>query len=362
MRKVVFCTLRDNKGATGGPGGVLYIQKEVLGRSINNIQCEYWFNFFCGGGFCKRLFNKIFFFARCFFTREAYFFTHELTSGWILSILRKKYSMIYHNQGPALEERIVKNGEVNKLAAWFLQYRERKAFTNAATLHFPSVGAEEMYFKSLYASCSRNEVNVQAPLYNIILPIDIHKPSEFNLRKENDVLTFFSVGTLTMAKGQDQSIKFLSEFLNYYKEKVRYIIVGKGPLKNQLIMQLDNLKIQNKNFDYCFFDALPHDIVMYLHQISDVYIMLHRVSIFDFATLEAMSQSSVVILSKVGGNPEFNYDNNIIFAEDALANMSDFVQQDFSEYKKKNKKVFDQYFSRDAYKKQYEMFVTKYVK
>lgn len=44
--------------------------------------------------------------------------------------------------------------------------------------------------------------------------------------------------------------------------------------------------------------------------------MLHRISIFDFATLEAMSQHSAVILSKIGGNLDFNMNSNVIFAED----------------------------------------------
>ena len=41
IKQIIFCTLRDNRGATGGPGGVLYIQKNVLGNEINKVPCKY---------------------------------------------------------------------------------------------------------------------------------------------------------------------------------------------------------------------------------------------------------------------------------------------------------------------------------
>lgn len=57
--------------------------------------------------------------------------------------------------------------------------------------------------------------------------------------------------------------------------------------------------------------------------------MLHRISIFDFATLEAMSQHSAIILSKIGGNLDFDMNSNIIFAEDVEANESILIKADF---------------------------------
>ena len=362
MNKLVFCAMRENRGATGGPGGVLYIQKELLGSEVAGLKSFYYFNYFkIKSRIVSRILNSLYFLVFCCFQRRVYYIVHDIELAFILSILRKKYTLIYHSQGPVVEE-IYNMGELTSVKKKYYQMIERRAFLKAFTLHFPSKGAENMYFKSKYSTCKKDEVNVGEPLYNTIPLVTVAKPHDFNLEETPDTLTFFSLGTLTFAKGQDQSIDFLKKFLDVYKKNVRYIMVGKGPLKDQLIEQLEKMKSQNLNFEYYYFENLSHDIIMYLHKISDIYLMIHRISIFDFATLEAMSQSSVVVLSRIGGNPEFNYDNNIIFAEDVLANMSEFVQQDFGEYKKKNKKVFEQYFSRDAYKKQYEMFVTKYVK
>lgn len=37
IKEIVFLTLRDNKGATGGPGGVLFLQKQMLGEKLLGI-------------------------------------------------------------------------------------------------------------------------------------------------------------------------------------------------------------------------------------------------------------------------------------------------------------------------------------
>lgn len=64
--------------------------------------------------------------------------------------------------------------------------------------------------------------------------------------------------------------------------------------------------------------------------------MLHRISIFDFATLEAMSQHSAVILSKIGGNLDFNMNSNVIFAEDVEKDESVLDKADLFALKESN--------------------------
>lgn len=362
VNKIVFCTFRDNKGATGGPGGVLYLQKEIIGEKLNQYKCEYWFNRYNTSHRLLRVLNKPLFYYKAYKASDTYFITHDIESAYLLSKLHKDYSLIFHHQGPLVEEKTNFFGELSEKERNDIENKERLAFIRAKSVHFPSNGAVNMYFESKFASCRRDEVNVGRSLFNVILPQPVKDPADLNIKEEKDVLTFFSLGTLTLAKGQDQVVVFLTQFLQYYKKKpVRYLIVGKGPLKNEIEASL--LKLQNKydKFSYQMIDSIPHDSVMYLHMISDVYIMMHRISIFDFATLEAMSQSSAIILSKVGGNTDFNKEDNVIFTEDALQNMSQFVETDFDSLKKKNKIVFDKYFSSDAYKKQYVCFVNELI-
>lgn len=363
MMKIIFCTLRDNKGATGGPGGVLYLQKTVLGNNINNLSCEYWFNpLRLRLGIIKKVINKFLFLIKIGIqSPKTYFFTHDIETASLLAKMGKKYSLVYHNQGPVVEEGIL-SGKIYSVAELKrISKIERLAFINAQTLHFPSLGAADMYFKSQYACCEKNETNIYAPLYNIILPTRVKKTHSLNLEKDDRFITLFSLGTLTSAKGQDQTIDFIRKYVTVSPKPLRYIIVGKGVLKMQLLSSLELIKKEKPDFEYFYFDVLSHNEVMYIHQITDIYIMLHRLSIFDFATLEAMSQKCAIILSKVGGNLDFQKENNIIYAEDIEKNINLLREINIDLLKDKNYNVFCRYFSETAFKNQYQLFFEKVV-
>lgn len=362
-KKIIFTTLRNNKGATGGPGGVLYLQMTTLGNEINGIPCEYHFNkLHMRLGRLRSPLNKIVF--RLMFAKEqdAYFFTHDIEMAALLADMNKRYSLIFHQQGPTVLEARNLGVELSENRIKYLNETERKAFVNANTLHFPSKGAAEMYFNSTYANCKKEEVNLVDPLYNIIPEVKPEKPDDFELVEDKDVITMFSLGTLTKAKGQDKTVGFIKEYAKFAPKPVRYVLVGRGPLREQLLNELEQTKKEVPNFTYYYYDALNHDAIMYLHMISDIYIMLHRISIFDFATLEAMSQHSMVVLSKVGGNLDFNMDNNVIFAEDAEKDMTLLTNANMKEMKEKNYKVFKAYFSKDAFVRQYERFFGEVLK
>lgn len=360
IKKIVFCTLRPNKGATGGPGGVLYLQKSILGDSINEIPCEYRFNkVTIKPWILNEWINKIIFFLILIFERNTYYFTHDIETGDLLARLGKSYSMIFHHQGPVLREQTNLGYKRPKWRKIIMAKHERNAFLHANTLHFPSNGAAEMYFGDDMANCKRNEVNVKPALYNIIPQVTPCENEELNIKRDNNVITLFSLGTLTEAKGQDLTIDFICRHVNDFGKPIRFILVGKGPLKNELIQKLEELKKIIPSFSYSYIEAVSHDAVMYLHSISDIYIMLHRISIFDFATLEAMSQSSAIILSKVGGNVDLNMKDNIIFAEDVDNKSCDISIVNWNDMQRLNKQVFDEKFSKEAFVKQYEQFFTQ---
>lgn len=360
MNKIIFTTLRENKGATGGPGGVLFLQKSVLGKSINDTPCEFYFSKkYVNIPIVNRFINYTYFLLKYLFEKDAFFFTHDISMAYLLSKLGKRYSMIFHHQGPIVQEMLNLGNNLSDSKINSLRHKERIAFTNAVSVHFPANGAAEMYFSSKYANCKRDEVNVAPALYNIIPFVEPSKPQDFPLDRERDKVTLFSLGTLTVAKGQDQVVEFLRLHLEDFHKPVRYIMVGKGPLKEELLKGLDAIKKDYPYFEYHYFEGVPHDTVMYLHKISDIYIMLHRISIFDFATLEAMSQRSAVILSKVGGNIDFNMDNNIIYAEDVNNDSSILANADIEALQMKNYDVFCGKFSKEAFIKQYQEFFKK---
>ena len=74
--------------------------------------------------------------------------------------------------------------------------------------------------------------------------------------------------------------------------------------------------------------------------------MLHRISIFDIATLEAMKAQCSLILSEVGGNIDFNKNDNVIFSKNAETCNMLFTNNVFlNEMKDRNLRVFHKYFS-----------------
>ncbi len=368
MKKIIFCTLRDNKGATGGPGGVLYLQKTFLGKKLNSISCEYWFNFFSPKfRFPKidriaKFVNYTVFAIRALFNRKAYFFTHDIYSGMILALLKRKYSIVFHQQGPIVQEMINFGQHLSTKEIEKLSKVERIAFTHANSLHFPSNGAAAMYFKNPYASCTQSEVNILPPLYNTIPLETAISNKRTSLIQDSSYITLFSLGTLTEAKGQDLTINMIAKFASKLSKPLRYIMVGKGPLKDKLLASLETIKQSVPSFSYYYYENLPHDEVMYLHKISDIYIMLHRISIFDFATLEAMSQSSAIILSKTGGNIDFQKNDNILFSEDIDTNHDILIKENIDLLKAKNLDVFNQFFSTEAFLNQYKLFFNTILK
>ena len=275
--------------------------------------------------------------------------------------MRKKYSLIFHNQGPLIQEYINFGMTKNRLKIFFFKKLERYAFVNAISLHFPSNGACETYFNNQYACCKKNEVRLASPLFNIILPTIVEESKQIVLKKDDSCVTLFSVGTLTQAKGQDRTIQFLARIIEQFEKPIRYVLVGNGPLKKSLLFALDEIKKEKKCFNYYYYESLKHEDVMYLHYISDIYIMLHRISIFDIATLEAMSQNSMIILSKTGGNIDFNKDNNIFYADDYQANDFKFTSNLIDVYKEKTRYVFNNFFSKEAFINQYVVLIDKFM-
>ena len=219
MKQIVFCTLRNDKGSIGGPGGVLYMQKKVIGDNINGLPCKYQFNI------CKWnikpfhlavVINQLLFFFKYLFCKNTYFITNDIDQADILAFMGKPYSLIFHHQGPIIQEQMNFGHKMGILQIKLRKMIERYAFVKARTLHFPSSGALEMYFENQYASCKKEEVKIGSPMYNIIVPQPIKRPSKTDLIKDSRVITMFSAGTLTLAKGQVLTIKFIADYIKFF--------------------------------------------------------------------------------------------------------------------------------------------------
>jgi len=169
------------------------------------------------------------------------------------------------------------------------------------------------------------------------------------------VTTVLSVGSLLPAKGLDLAPAYLDKKLRLTDTKVRWILVGSGHLKDDILNKAKALELEHSNFEFIFFESLSYPQIRYLNSICDVYLMPHRVSIFDLATLEAMMESKMVILSPTGGNFDFNKENNIIFTNDDTTNI--FSREVLTAYGNKNKYIYEKYFSPNNFIKSYQSVI-----
>lgn len=354
-KRIIFYAYRDDKGPLGGPGGVLYLQNRILGNQFNGIPIKYRFRSkkklfrqriksFYKGAILQILANEL-------FKSKTYYICNDIGTAFALALLKRDYSLIYHQQGPIIEELTNFGVNFKRFRKPALRFIEKIAFKNAKSVHFPSKGAEDMYFNSNYRTCNRTEVTVGKVLHNTI---DLKQYPKL-IEEDKSKLTFLSVGTLTKAKGQDLALNFMEELLKKYSAPIRHIIVGEGPIREYVLSKSTELQNKYKNYECIYRNRLPHNEIMRLNEISDIYLMMHRISIFDLATLEAMSKSNAIILSEVGGNSDFNVEDNVILVNHDSYDtaVEKFLQSDIEELKTKNKQVFDKYFSKEAFKQNY---------
>lgn len=348
IKRIVFCAERPDKGPSGGAAGVMYLLRKYLILSNCVCEVEYKYRETTRMKFVKSLIRE------SFLRKDIYYICHEPDSASILSLLRKRYSLIYHQQGPIVQEYINHTKNPKKFKIIKKQFIEKKAFLGADRVYFPSSGAADEYFNSKYASVKRIQVMLGDPLYNTINVDEKVIPIE-GVVKDDQVLTFLSVGTMSELKGQDLTFKFIKSFVSKYTGRVRWITVGDGLIKQKIIDFCAKLSSCTSDFEHVHFDKIPHGSVLYLDSIADIYIMLHRSSIFDLATLEAMQSRCAIVLSNIGGNKDFNMDSNIILvdADEIEIGVQKFLDSDIDYLKKHNEQIFNEHFSPAKFSERY---------
>lgn len=347
-KKLVFCADRPDMGPSGGAAGVMYLLRKYLIVDDRDMQIEYLYR---NNGRTRFIFDLL---RKRFKEHNNYYLCHEPDAAAILSLLGAHYSMIYHQQGPIVQEYINHTEKTSTFKIFKKKVIEKLAFRGADTVYFPSSGAADVYFRSKFAQVKREHVSIGKPLYNTI-NLDEEVIPLPDVKVDPECITFLSVGTMSKLKGQDLTFEFIKSYLTKTNMNIRWITVGSGLINSDINEKGVELQRSNSRFKYIHFDKIPHGSVLYLDSISDVYIMLHRSSIFDLATLEAMNSSCAVILSSIGGNLDFNANDNCILVdiENIQNGVDTFIKQDIKTLKHKNKQTFDNYFSPKSFSRRY---------
>ena len=364
-------------GGRGGAGAVMTCMMHTLGDEYKNLPIRYDFseddgiwhtehNSYFNASLFPKLFSKksnlLLLWAAIQFVMEVtsgdspntLYICHEYGTGCALALLKKKYVLIIHSQGPRIEERANLNEPINRyeLDRYFIKKLEAMAAENALYTCFPSNGARDYFFNSKQAGAKRDKVNIGPSLYNTLY-FEV-TPTPTAGFKDLSSLKFLSVGTVTKAKGQDQLISFFRRLAASTDREIEWCMVGRGPLVDQVVTAAKGVARQYDNFKFTHVPKCSYPESIYLQRVADIYIMFHRISIFDLATLEAMKNNSMLILSKIGGNLEFNKKDNVLFFEKSYDQLvRHLLNVDIDEYKARNLQAYNQYFSPEAFKNGY---------
>ena len=351
---VCLANTRTAKRNGGGPGKVLVTLEKVFGYFWNGISITYRHsvdNDISYSGKYIGILANVEYGVIQGKNEKAVYIVHNILEAAGLAYLGRKYAIVYHAQGELTYE-ITKFGySIDDILKEKIKEVELYAIKNASYVCFPSIGAEKFFWKTYDIDRIPN-YNHFEPLYNTVLTDDLQMQTRVEgIEKDKTRLTFLSVGQMTTMKGIDRIPNFLEEFSKEYGKKIRWIAVANGPLKERVARDIGKNRAM---IDYYQFDGLCHDQINYLMEVADVYIMLHRVSIFDLATLEAMYFNKHIILSRIPGNEEFNIDDNIILInENAQIDYRAIIRR-IVDTLSQNRRVFDLYFSPENFKKRYE--------
>lgn len=120
--------------------------------------------------------------------------------------------------------------------------------------------------------------------------------TELNIKKDEIIIG--SVGRLVPVKGFDLLISIAKKLIIKNK-KVRFIIVGSGPLEKQLKEQAQKSDLSSK----ITFTGFKDDVLKYV-SLFDIFMVTSHHEGIPMAVLEAMVLGKIIIATNVGGLPE----------------------------------------------------------
>ncbi|MBD5788313.1 glycosyltransferase family 29 protein [Cellulosimicrobium terreum] len=387
---VVGCAYRQYDpatGKTGGPAGVLATQRLALGDEYRGQQLTYLFD----DGGKERLRDELgaelaglsakvadivlgaeYVLAdpQVRQAREAgrslLLVCHELGTAYGAHRLGVPYVLVYHQQGSTLQEMRSLGRPPSSHEAYVADRLERLVLENAQKVYFPSLGAREAYRSTSRIDEAGHVAFADTALYNTVSAVDHapDAPDRAALRDEiarelripvDDPATdvFVSVGDFNQDKGLDRVPALLKRHAELSGRRVVWVAVGASADRSPIdaLRAKAGRRIEARILG----ERMTHDKLLALLDLADYYVMLHRNSIFDLATLEAMRAGKALILSPVGGNVEVDLDGNVLFVtEDTIDDACRVLEtRDRVAWGERNRRVFEQHFSLEHFAGRY---------
>ena len=153
------------------------------------------------------------------------------------------------------------------------------------------------------------------PMYNGIYLEKFEKSNESKLvlknkiGLENNEFVFLNVGRLVQAKDQTSLLLAFSDFLKTYKLNAKLVIVGEGPLRDNLCNYINNLDIRENVILAGF-----HSNVSEYYTAADCFVLSSLWEGFGIVLAEAMSCGLPVITTDAGGCREVVEDSRFVIS------------------------------------------------
>lgn len=268
----------------------------------------------------------------------------------------KNCALVYHMQGSIYFEWHAETGISSKIMQNYYNKTFREILSGIKYLCFPSKGTEESLIDSEPLTSNVVELANRKYLYNGVNCPEIKRDKLVSWVEKIKLLQcykFATVANLNEAKAVERIPQYLAA-IKRAGIHFKWILVGNGVKEGEVEAEikkygLGNEVIWKKN-------GVPHDELMELFSVTDFYILLHKYSIFDLSTLEAMHYGNIPILTPVGGNKEIIIENNGIFVSD-FSNAENFVElvsaDRLGAMKEKNIKIQNSKFDDRAFLQRY---------
>ncbi len=255
--------------------------------------------------------------------------------------------VMYHQQGSIYSESLFMGNKPDEVYEQFCFDLTKTAVEESGLFGFPSHGAKQALIATLPEIRPYLEKKREIVLYNGCSP-DLSNGTGameplLEMLEQVKGNTFITVATLNEAKGVERLPAFFREYGKYVDDYF-WIVIGNGAKAGELSQGLEDLEGHALWLNV----SIDNSDIMQLYDKADFYILSHRYSIFDYATIEAMHMGCIPVLTHVGGNLEMITEDNGYFLDDNLTAKS-FVkwekEQDMAQLKELNRRLAGEKFS-----------------
>ena len=163
--------------------------------------------------------------------------------------------------------------------------------------------AHRIVVNARYAISCLAEVGMPEDKITVIpcpIPVELIRKVQAEAEKPDDVMRIVTVANLIWQKGLSYLIAAAKKVCEHMRN-VEFIVVGEGPLRDELLRQIKELKLEDK---VVLAGSLPYEEALKLTASADIFVLPSVYDQLPIVILEAMALGKPVVATNVCGIPE----------------------------------------------------------